>query len=127
MALKLEPPKKRSRASPFEIGSGFLLWFSVCVALFFFLPSVVAERQTKTMIYVGVMAKKKLPPTSVLFVLCDLSVFPLCFSVCPLFLGSSCFCFFFRLCFPPLFYLSPLLSSVCVCVLYFYVFLCFFL
>jgi hypothetical protein len=79
------------------------------------LPSVVAERQTKTMIYVGVMAKKKLPPTSVLFVLCDLSVFPLCFSVCPLFLGSSCFSFFFVSIFPPC-STFLLCSLLCVCV-----------
>jgi len=59
-------------ASPFEFGSrfllcvwlAFLLWFSVCFALVF-LPSVLAERQTKTMIYVGVVADKNFPSTSV--------------------------------------------------------------
>jgi hypothetical protein len=52
---------------------------------------------------------------SVSFVLCDLSVFPLCFSVCPLFLGSSCFCFFFVSVFPPC-STFLLCSLLCVCV-----------
>uniref|UniRef100_A0A6M2EK74 Transmembrane protein n=1 Tax=Populus davidiana TaxID=266767 RepID=A0A6M2EK74_9ROSI len=35
VALKLEPPKKRSRASPFEIGSGFLLCLWLAFYWFF--------------------------------------------------------------------------------------------
>ena len=81
-----------------------VLLFDFSFLLFFLFCSVVAERQTKTMIYVGVVAEKKTSPTSVSFVLFDLSVFPLCFSVCPLFLGSSSF----RFC--PVF--SPVVSPV---------------
>jgi len=106
MALKLEPPKKRSRASPFEIGSGFLLWFSVCVALFFFcLPSVVALFRSFSVISL---------------------FFPCVFLCAPCFWAPLASVFFSSLFSPLVLPFSSALFSVCVCIVFLRVSLFFF-
>ena len=75
------------------------LWFPVSLLVFCF--SALAERQTKMMIYEGVVADKNFPSTSVSFVLL-LFLFNL-LSVISLFFPRVFFCF--GSCFAPCFFL----------------------
>ena len=97
----------------------FALVFGLCCSVFFFcLPSVVAERQTKTMIYVGVMAKKNFPPPLFRSFSVISLFFPCVFLCVPCFWAPLASVFFFFVSVSPL--VLPFSSALfSVCVLYF--------
>jgi hypothetical protein len=95
VALKLEPQKKRSRASPFEIGSGFLLCLWLAFYWFFLGLASAPPGFVSSPLFPQVLVSVRLCDLPVLspvllfrFLLCPcIFAFFFCCVLCPLFLS----------------------------------------